>query len=108
MRSRSILLYGESVLMSLVAQSLGQRPELQVTQAATWTEAGRLLARTSPDALIFDLGGSGESHILPLLLKRSSLLLIGLDAQGNRAVLVSGQEAKSLTLSQIQELVEGS
>jgi hypothetical protein len=34
-------------------------------------------------------------------------LLIGLDAESNQAMLASGQEARSLTLYQTCEIVEG-
>ena len=108
MDARSVLLYGQSMLLSLVAASLEQCPELRIARAATWAEAGQRLAPPAgvPDVLIFDLTNSNESHILPLLLKNPGLLLIGLDTECNRAVLVSGQEARSLTLNQIREIVE--
>jgi hypothetical protein len=57
--------------------------------------------------LIFDLNGDSESHILPLLLTNPDLVMIGLDTGCNPAVLVSGQEARSLTLDQLREVVEG-
>jgi hypothetical protein len=106
MDTRSALLYGRSMLLSLIAASLEQAPSLHVMRATAWTEASRLLAEEAPDALIFDLNGDGESHILPLLLTNPDLLMIGLDAECNRAVLVSGQEARSLTLDQLREMVE--
>jgi hypothetical protein len=34
------------------------------------------------------------------------LLLIGLDVEANRAVLHAGQEAKSLTLERVKEIIE--
>jgi hypothetical protein len=106
MNSRTVLLYGQSLLLSGVAASLAECPGLQVARAATWAEAGRLLAPPArmPDALIFDLTDARESHILPLLLKNPRLLMIGLDVECNQAVLVSGQEARSLTLDQIREI----
>ena len=107
MNSRTVLLYGQSLLLSGVAANLAECPGLQVARAATWAEAGRRLADGVPDVLIFDLTNSNESHILPLLLKNPDLLLIGLDTETNQAVLVWGQEAQSLTLNQIREIVEG-
>ena len=106
MDTRSALLYGRSMLLSLVAASLEQAPSLHVMRATAWTEASRLLAEEAPDALIFDLSGDGESHILPLLLTNPDLVILGLDTERNRAVLVSGQEARSLTLDQLREIIE--
>jgi len=106
MNSRTVLLYGRSLLLSGVAAGLGECSGLQVAQAATWAETCRLLAERIPDVLIFDLTDTCESHILPLLFKNPHLLLIGLDTAYNQAVLVSGQEAQSLTLDEIREIVE--
>ena len=109
MTTRTVLLCGQSLLLSGVAASLGGSPGLRVIQAATWAETSRLLAPPAclPDVLIFDLTNSNESHVLPLLMKNPGLLLIGLDTECNQAVLVSGQPARSLTLVQIREIVQG-
>jgi hypothetical protein len=101
-----VLLYGQSLLLSLVANSLAQQPGLRVAQARTWTEARGQLADDMPGALIFDLAESCETHVLPLLLKSPHLTLIGLDQECNQAVLISGHAAHSLTLDQIREIVE--
>ncbi len=102
---RKLLLYGSSLLLSLVAESLARSPGLLVVRAAAWAEASRLLAEHTPDALIFDLVTSKESHILPLLLKNPKLLLIGLDSEQNQAVVLQGQETHSLTLKQLEQIV---
>ncbi len=107
MTPRRVLFYGNSLLLSLVAESLAQSPGLHVVRAATWEEASRSLAQQTPNALIFDLANSHESHILPLLLKNPNLLLIGLDPECNQAVLLSGQEVHSLTLTHLKQLVQG-
>jgi len=105
--ARQVLLYGQSLLLSAVAASLGQCPGLRVTHAATWDEASCLLAPPAglPDVLIFDLTNAYESHILPLLVRKPSLLLIGLDTECNQAILLAGQRTRSLTLNRITELV---
>jgi len=105
MNRRTVLLYGRSLLLSGVAASLEQCPDLHIMRAGAWTEAGRLLAEHTPDVLIFDLTNANESHILPLLLTTPGLLMIGLDAECNQAVLVAGHEARSLSLNQIREIV---
>ena len=101
------MLYGQSLLLSGVAAGLAEVPRLEVAWATTWADAGRLLATRIPDVLIFDLAGTGESHVLPLLFENPDLVMVGLDTEHNQAVLVSGQEAQSLTLKQIRFIVEG-
>jgi hypothetical protein len=93
------------MLLSLVASSLMHHEDLHVVQAAAWEEIGVLSAVCTPDVLIFDLSAAYENHILTLLFKNPGLLLIGLDVETNRAVLLSGKEARSLTLERMKEIV---
>jgi hypothetical protein len=106
MNGRTVLLYGRSLLLAGIAASLEQSAGLRTVRAVTWSEVSRLLAEQPPDALIFDLANDCEGHILSLLLANPTMQLIGLDAERNRAVLVSGHEAQSLTLNQIEEMVQ--
>ena len=99
------MFYGQSLLLSGMAASLAECPGLEVTRATTWAGASRLMARQHPDVLIFDLTNACESQILPLLFKHPGLVLIGMDTEFNQAVLVSVQEARSLTLQQLQEMI---
>ena len=101
-----MLLYGSSMLLSLVGDALAECSGLEASRAITWAEASRRLEADRPHVLIFDLDASCEGHVLPLLLRKPALLMIGLDAECNQAVLVSGQEARGLTMDQIRHIVE--
>ena len=94
------------MLLSLVANSLEHSPNLQVIHEASWNEVAARAADCNPDVLIYDQDSSSESAILPLLYKNPHLLLIGLDVETNRAVLIAGQETSSLTLERVKEIVE--
>jgi DNA-binding NarL/FixJ family response regulator len=106
MNGRTVLLCGRSLLLSGVTASLEQCAGLRTVQAATCHEAVRLMSEQPPDVLIFDLTGGCEGQILSLLLANPTLLMIGLDPECNRAVLVSGHEAQSPTLDQIAEIAQ--
>ncbi len=106
MIKRTVLLYGQSLLLPLVAACLQKSPDLRVTHAATWAEVTRFLAERVPDVVIFDLTNSNRGRVLPLLLENPHLVLIGLDTEHNQAVLVTGQETRSLTLQGLREIVE--
>ena len=93
------------MLLSGVASSLRQCPDLRVMHAATWEEVRRLPAEYVPDAVIFDLSDANESHILPLWFKNPALVMLGLDPECNQAVLLTGQETRSLTVSHIKEMI---
>jgi hypothetical protein len=106
MNARTVLLYGQSLLLSGVAAGLVKVPGLQVVRANTWEEASDLLAERMPHVLIFDLTDTCGSHVLPLLLETSHPIMVGLDTEHNQAVLLSGQLARSLTLAQLAAIVE--
>jgi DNA-binding NarL/FixJ family response regulator len=105
MKPRSVLVCGGSLLLSGVAASLKQCPDLRVEHAATWEEGRGLLDEHTPDAVIIDLTDAYQSRILPLWLRNPSLVMLGLDPESNRAVLLAGQDACSLTLSHIKEMI---
>jgi hypothetical protein len=106
MEDRTILLFGKSMLLTLVANSLAQNPNLHVIHETSWSEVAANAAGCHPDVLIYDLDSASESAILPMLYENPHLLLIGLDVETNRAVLIAGQETSSLTLERVKEIVE--
>ena len=93
------------MLLSGVASSLRQCPDLRVMHAANWEEVRRLPADYVPDAVIFDLNDASESHILPLWSKNPALVMLGLDPECNQAVLLTGQETHALTVDHIKEMI---
>jgi hypothetical protein len=105
METRTVFMYGRSMLLTLVAGSLAQNPELHVIHGETWGEIERQTNEFSPDVLIYDLDSASESAILPLLFKNPRLQLIGLDVETNRAVLIIGKETRSLTLERVEDII---
>jgi len=106
MSVRTVLLYGRSLLLSGVAVGLVESPNLRVLEASTWVDVEALLADGAPDVIVFELTAANESHMLPLLFKNPQLMMVGLDVESNQAVLVSGHEARSLTVDQIRRIAE--
>jgi hypothetical protein len=107
METRTVFLYGQSMLLALVARSLEGSPHLHVIHEETWEALKADVAECEPNVLIFDLTEACQSQVLPLLVSQPRLLLIGLDAERNHAVLLSGQETHSFTMNQIRTIVEG-
>ncbi len=95
------------MLLSLVANSLAGSPHLHVVHASSWEQVEKDAAEARPPVLIFDLTEACQELVLPLLVRHPRLLLIGLEAEYNRAVLLSGQEAVAFTMNQIRKLIEG-
>jgi hypothetical protein len=76
-----------------------------VLHATTGEEVRRLLAEYVPDAVICDLTDAYESHFLPLWFRNPDLVVLGLDPEFNQAVLLTGQEARALTVGHIKEMI---
>ncbi len=107
METRTVFLYGQSMLLGLVATSLEKSPRLHVIHEETWEALKADAAECEPNVLIFDLTEACQREVLPLLVSQPRLLLIGLDAERNHAMLLSGQESHSFTMNQIRTIVEG-
>jgi hypothetical protein len=106
MAKRTVILFGRSMLLSLVSASINQDEHLNIIRADSWLELEALTAEFSPDVLIYDLPSANEGHILSLLFKNPRLLLIGLDVETNRAVLLTAQETRSLTMDKVKDIIE--
>jgi hypothetical protein len=105
MKERVVLLLGRSLLVSGVANGLRECAGLVVLLAPCWAEAEALLTQYRPDALVFSLADAGDSHLLPLLCQNPTLVLVGLDTERNRAVLLTGRVTRALTLERMKEIV---
>ena len=105
MEPRTVIMYGQSMLMSLVSESLMRMPNLEVFHLSNWEQVASLPSDCCPDVLIYDLAAASDSQILMLLFKNPHLLLIGLDVETNRAVLLVGKETRYLTLERLKELL---
>jgi hypothetical protein len=106
MGKRTVFLYGHSMLLTLVAKSLAESPGLHIFHPEAWGELEALLKEYDPDVLIYDLEDATQNNILPLLIQNPRMRLIGLDVETNRAVLVAGQETRSLTLERVREIID--
>lgn len=107
MEGRNVFLYGKSMLLSLVADSLAENPNLVVIHEASWGKIEARAEEFNPDVLIHDMDDTSKSNILPLMSKNPHLVLIGLDIETNRAVLITGQETRSFTMDSIRAIVQG-
>jgi hypothetical protein len=108
MAPRTVLLCGASLLLSGVAACLAESADQYILRANSLHEAGPLVAQAVPDVIICDLADASQATVLQLLVEHPQLVLLGLDMERNRGVLLSAQEAHALTVHDIQELVRHS
>ena len=105
MAVRTVFMFGPSMLLSLLANSLKETPELRIIYGQTWAEVEGSAAGSIPDVLIYDMSEPPVREVLTLLHNNPRTQLIGLDVETNRAVLIAGQETRSLTLERVREIV---
>ncbi len=108
MEARVVILFGRSMLLSLMAASVNQGNDLRVLQTDSWEEVLAFSTACPPDVVFYDLPNPAEGHLLSLLYKNPQLLLVGMDVEANRAILLTGQATGSLTLERVKEIVQGS
>src|SRR5512136_1124798 len=92
MTTRTVLLYGNSLMVTSIGATLLGRPGLHLVQATA--DATAVIERlcSMPDAVIFDFVATPLDALLPFLRQQAAPLLIGLDMQNDRMFVVSGQQ----------------
>jgi len=104
---KRVVLYGDSVVLAGVGQSLQRYPALQVLSLdAPSLDAPRELAALQPAAVILDLSVVSTSSAISLLDDCPELLLIGLEPEGERLVVLSRVWPRALATEDLVRLIE--
>lgn len=104
---RRIVLYGDTVVLAGVGRALSARPELRVisldpSQATALADLDSL----RPCTVILDLTIVECESALALVRGRPDLLLIGLEPGGDKLLVLSGEQARGLTMEDLVRLIE--
>jgi hypothetical protein len=102
MTLRTVVLYGNSLVVSSIGASLQGRAELQVSSVdTTCPQAEERLRALQPDVVIFDLAAARPEFAIALWKTQPHLLLIGVDLLAHEALMLSGQPSRLLTLDDL-------
>ncbi len=103
---KKIALFGKSLTLASVGASLGQYQPLEVvTLDPENAAAEQELQALAPDVILLDLAAGQVDRVISLLGERPRTQLIGLDAAGERFLLLSGQPASTLSTQDLVELI---
>jgi hypothetical protein len=103
-----VVLYGNSLVLAGVGASLKAYPGIElICLDAQPPAAAQELCALSPAAVIFDLGAVPPEFPFSLLREQPDLVLIGVDAAGDKLLVLSGQQAHSLTTEALVQVIEG-
>lgn len=102
-----VVLYGKSLVLAGVEASLKAYPSLEVISldAGGGTTIQELCAYHA-SVLIFDVAAVPPEFPFSLLCEQPELMLVGLDAAGDKSLLLSGRQARSMTTGQLVQIIE--
>jgi hypothetical protein len=103
----TIVLYGNSLIVSSIGASLVNQPYLTLHQLDTSTsDLAQYMKSEHPDVLIFDLATDYPSSPITLLKEHPRLLLIGIDISNAKMLVLSSQQTRALTMDDLTRVIE--
>ncbi len=104
-REPRIVLLGDSVLMDSVAESLAVRQVPGVLRTAC-TSIGDQFEFLKPDLILFELGRPYSARVIALLQRRPGLVMIGLDLNSSRAIVLGGYQRVIDNMEDLYQVVQ--
>lgn len=104
-RGPRIVLLGDSVLMDSVAEYLAVRrmPGIFRTDCSSVDDQFEFL---KPDLILFELGQPCSTRVIALLQRRPGLVIIGLDLNSSRAIVLGGYERVIGRMEDLYQVVQ--
>ncbi len=105
-KRRRVLLYGRSVILGTVGASLGKCAHLEVATLSPPLPTAHALAALSPDVIIFDIEAAHPEPALSLLQARPGIVLIGIDPNRNRLLVLSGRSRRVMAIDDLVRVIQ--
>ena len=104
---QTVVLFGNSLVVSSIGASLQGCPGLQVMAVdVPMHSAAQRLAALRPDVVLFDLAAAQPDFAITLWKAQPDLLLIGVDLARNQALVLSGQPTRALTTEDLLQVIQ--
>lgn len=100
-----VLLVGDSLLMDSVADSLARSNLLEFNRL-DFIENGELIKALKPEYIVFELDTPQADAVLALLRKRPGTLLLGVDPNCSRVIVMNSQEFVTRSMKELNHLFE--
>ena len=102
-----VLLLGASVLIESVAKSLSSKPNLDVRHVEfPPDQTTEIITSNQPDMIIFELGHAQPYPLMPLVSDQSDMLLLGLDPDSSRAIVLNTRPRLTRTMDELYKAVK--
>ena len=107
-KTRTVVLYGNSLVVSSLAASLASQPGLTLHQLdGPLPDLVRQVKSLDSDVLIFDLAAARPDTAIELLKEHPRLLLIGVDVMNAKMLVLSGNQSQALTMDDLTRAIKG-
>ncbi|MCL6545745.1 MAG: hypothetical protein K6T61_10990 [Bryobacteraceae bacterium] len=94
----TVALYGNSLVLASIGARIERRTGLHLVSIdATLPDAVDRLKALKPDVVLVDLGTAQPDPVMALWKARPQLMLIGVDLDADRMLILSGRPACALT-----------
>jgi len=107
-KKRKVALYGSNLLMSAIGKSLQEHSEFLIHQIDREVIGiGEVPGAALPDVLVFDLTTVPDDFAISVMRAHPVLLLIGVDIEKGKMLVLSGEESRFLTADDLVDAIEG-
>ncbi len=107
-KKRTVALYGSNLVMSIIGATLQEKPEFQVQQIqGSLPNIIDKLEVPPPDVVLFDLATAQPHFAIPLLRNHPTIMLIGIDLESNKMLVLFGEQSRLLTADDLVQVIEG-
>ncbi len=104
---RTVVLFGDSLLMDAVEAGLSDKQELGVMRIYTpVTGIEEQLMSLGPDVVIFDLDAPHLEFIIHFLRDHPGVPLLGLDVTSSKVIVISSQQHTTLTADDLAQMIQ--
>jgi hypothetical protein len=104
---RTVVLYGNSLVLSSIGATLRDRPDLKVLALdATAPGAAERLRTLAADVVIFDQATTPPQLAILLCEVKPDLLLIAVDFKTSHALVLSSQSSQVLTTDDLVHVID--
>ena len=102
-----VVLLGDSLLMDGVAMSLGDTRQMGVLQMGpSLADVGERLRSLKPEMILFELDSPRTPALISLLREEPGTLLLGLDPDCSRVVVLNGSQHLARNMTELGQLVQ--
>ncbi|MFO8091284.1 MAG: hypothetical protein R6U13_15710 [Desulfatiglandaceae bacterium] len=108
-KRRSVVFWGNSLVMSAMERSLHEHPGFQIQQINhERIGIGDAPCAAQPDVIVFDMTTMPEHFAVSALQACPMLLLIGIDIENHKMLVLSGRELRFLTADDLVQAIDQS